>query len=62
MNKTALYCIFTGNDYGQILIFESYEAAETWSKSATRWTPEEIQKNIKIANSDNRGFYTAFNV
>ena len=58
--KTALYYIVTGNAAGQVLIFESYEAAEAWSKAATRWTPEEIAQNIKSAPAGARGFYSIF--
>lgn len=58
--KTALYYIETGNAHGQIIIFKSYEAAKTWSESATRWTPEEITQQIKTAPADNRGFYSIF--
>lgn len=58
--KTALYYIVTGNAYGQILIFESYEAATNWSEAATRWSAEEIAQNIKTATADNRGFIAFF--
>ena len=41
------YYIYTENRFNQILIFDSYEDAFSWCKSATRWTDEEIRKNIK---------------
>ena len=42
-----MYCIFTGNNFNQILIFEDYKKAVAWCKRATRWTDDEIEKNIK---------------
>ena len=42
-----MYYIYTGNRFNQILIFENYEDAFTWCKSATRWTDDEIRKAIK---------------
>ena len=42
-----VYYILTGNRHNQILLFDSFEDAFNWCKSATRWTDEEIKANIK---------------
>lgn len=42
------YYIYTQNRFNQILIFENYNDAVNWCKSATRWSDEEIKENIKI--------------
>lgn len=58
--KNELYYIVTGNAHGQIIVFETYEAAKAWSEAATRWSAEEIAQNIKTAPADTRGFYSIF--
>lgn len=58
--KTALYYIITGNAHGQIIVFESYEAAKAWSKTATRWSEEEIAQNIRTASANGKNFYSIF--
>ena len=42
-----MYYIYTENRFNQILIFNSYEDAFNWCKSATHWTDKEIKANIK---------------
>ena len=42
-----MYYIYTENRFNQILIFNSYEDAFNWCKSATHWTDEEAKANIK---------------
>ena len=44
------YYILTENRYNQILLFDSFEDAFNWCKSATRWTDSEIKANIKTAS------------
>ena len=57
-----MYCIFTNNDFGQILIFDSYEKAVNWCKRATRWNDKEISENIKSAKATHiDGCITFFN-
>lgn len=41
------YYIFTGNRFNQVLIFDTYEQAYNWCKSATRWSDAEIKNEIK---------------
>ena len=43
------YYILTENRHNQILLFDSFEDAFNWCKSATRWTDAEIKANIKTA-------------
>lgn len=43
------YAIYTGNRFNQVLLFDSFEAAAVWCRSATRWTETEIKENIKKA-------------
>ena len=45
-----MYYILTENRYNQILLFDSYEDAFNWCKTATRWTDAEIKANIKTAS------------
>ena len=45
-----MYYILTGNRHNQILLFDSFEDAFSWCKSATRWTDAEIKANIKTAS------------
>ena len=40
------YYIYTGNEYNQILIFDTYSDAFNWCKCATNWSDREIEKNI----------------
>lgn len=40
------YYIYTGNEYNQILIFDTYSDAFNWCKRATNWSDREIEKNI----------------
>lgn len=42
-----LYYIETKNDYNQILIFESKQAATYWALTATRWSFDKIKQEIK---------------
>jgi hypothetical protein len=42
-----MYYIYTENRFNQVLIFNTYEEAFNWCKSATRWTDDEIKANIK---------------
>lgn len=44
------YYILTENRHNQILLFDSFEDAFNWCKSATRWTDAEIKANIKTAS------------
>ena len=44
-----MYYILTENRHNQILLFDSFEDAFNWCKSATRWTDAEIKENIKTA-------------
>lgn len=44
------YYILTENGHNQILLFDSFEDAFNWCKSATRWTDAEIKANIKTAS------------
>lgn len=56
-----LVYILTGNRHGQVLIFENYDSAANWCRSATRWTEEEIADNIKtIEKSTGREFCSIF--
>ena len=41
------YYIFTGNRFNQVLIFDTYEQAYNWCKSATHWSDAEIKNEIK---------------
>ena len=43
------YYILTENRHNQILLFDSFDDAFNWCKSATRWTDAEIKANIKTA-------------
>ena len=53
-----IYYIKTGNEYGQILIFENKSTAKTWATFATRWTEDEIAENIhEIEQDEERGFF-----
>lgn len=45
-----MYYILTENRHNQILLFDSYEDAFNWCKTATRWTDAEIKANIKTAS------------
>ena len=42
-----MYYIYAENAFNQVLIFNTYEDAFNWCKSATRWTDEEIKAKIK---------------
>ena len=53
------YYILTENRYNQILLFDSFEDAFNWCKSATRWTDAEIKANIKTA-SKMGSYYSIF--
>ena len=44
-----IYAIYTGNRFNQVLLFDSFEAAAAWCRSATRWTETEIKEKIKKA-------------
>lgn len=44
------YYILTENRHNQILLFDSFDDAFNWCKSATRWTDAEINANIKTAS------------
>lgn len=41
-----IYAIYTRNRFNQILLFDSWEKAAAWCRSATRWTEQEIERNI----------------
>lgn len=47
IEDTTKYYIYTNNRFDQILIFNNYNDAFNWCKSATRWSDEEIKENIK---------------
>ena len=55
-----LYIIETNNKHNNILIFTSKAKARRWSKKATRWTSEQIEKNIKEVSRSWQGFFTIF--
>lgn len=55
-----LYCIETDNRFNQILIFTSLTDAVRWAKKATRWTKEEIEKNIRIVQKNRLGCFDVF--
>ena len=42
-----MFYVYTQNKFNQILIFNTYEDARQWLKSATRLTDEEIAQAIK---------------
>lgn len=56
------YYIYTENRFNQILIFDSYEDAFDWCKSATRWTDEEIRKNIKRPIKTGKNKYSSISL
>ena len=45
--NTIFYAVETENQYDQILMFDTHKEAVSWCKSATRWSDDEIAKNIK---------------
>lgn len=53
--KHNLFVVETGNQYGQILIFEDKEEAREWLKRATYWNDEEIERNIFTARRPFQG-------
>jgi hypothetical protein len=50
-----MYYIYAENAFNQVLIFNNYEDAFNWCKSATRWTDEEIKAKIKEPRSAYNG-------
>lgn len=53
-----MYYVYTGNRFNQILIFDTFEDAFEWCRSATRWTDEEIKKAIKEPKKQEQGNYS----
>ena len=47
MKTLNIYMIYTENKHNQILVFENYNDAVSWCKSATSWNDKEIKENIK---------------
>lgn len=52
--------VYTENRHNQILIFKNYNDAHKWCKAATRWTEEEIKKNIRYAQDSTGDYYNLF--
>lgn len=50
-----MYYVYTHNRFNQVLIFETYEAAEKWLKCATRLSDAEIEKEIKTPRTAYNG-------
>lgn len=48
----VLYIIFTGNRFGQFLIFTTCEAAVKWCRAATTWSDEQIAARIQTVHAD----------
>jgi hypothetical protein len=57
-----LYYVNTGNRFNQVLVFESFNKAFSWCKSATTWNEEEIKKNIIITEKNNNNYFNVFSV
>lgn len=54
----AIYTIDTKNRFGQVLVFTDKDTAINWARNATRWTEEEIEKNIEEHPRAWQGFYS----
>lgn len=55
-----LYIIETNNKYNQVLVFTSKTKAIKWSKSATRWSDEQIKKNVQKVSRSWQGFFSIY--
>ena len=49
--KNGACFIFTHSRFNEVLMFKNQEDARNWCKHATRWTDEEIKKNIVFPSS-----------
>lgn len=58
----TLYYVNTKNRFNQVLIFESFDEAFNWCKSATTWSLEKIKENIIITEKTDNGYFNVFSV
>lgn len=54
----AIYTIDTKNRFGQVLVFTDKDTAINWARKSTKWTEEEIEKNIEEHPQAWQGFYS----